>query len=161
MSADRSSSRVGIGRARPALDDAIGDLDQPAGADPAGDRLAARLAGAEAGQQAGQVDDARPVVGDDDRPRADVRAGRPERLEGVRRVEQVRREQAARRAADEDGLDRARRREPAAEGHDLAQRRPERDLGDAVAGRRPDLDEDRARAVGRRRSRRRPRRRCG
>ena len=105
MSSDRSvRSAVSVGRGRP-VDDAIRDLDQPARPDPARDRLAARLAGAEAGQEAGQVDDARAIVGDDDRARADVGAGRAERLEVVRRVEHVGREQAARRSADEDGLD--------------------------------------------------------
>ena len=115
MSAERSVEQVEVGRARPAVDDAVGDLDQPARPDPARDRLAARLAGAEPGQQPGQVDDAGAVVGDDDRARADVGAGLAERLEVVRRVEQVGREQAARRPADEDGLDRAAGRQRAAE----------------------------------------------
>ena len=111
----RSASEVEVGRARPAVDDAVGDLDEPARPDPAGDRLAARLAGAEPGQQPGEVDDAGPVVGDDDRARADVGAGLAQRLEVVRRVERVGRQQAARRTADEDGLDRAAGRERAAE----------------------------------------------
>ena len=46
----------------------------PAQPDPARDRLAARLVGAEAGQEAGEVDDAGPVVRDDHRAGADVRA---------------------------------------------------------------------------------------
>ena len=138
-----------VGRARAAVDDAVGDLDEAAGPDPARDGLAAGLAGAEARQEPGEVDDAGSIVGDDDRARADVGAGGAERLEVVGRVEQVGREEAAGRAADEDGLDRPTGRQLAAERDDVAQRRPERDLGDAVAGRRPDLDEDRARAVGR------------
>ena len=62
----------------------------PAQADPARDRLAARLVGAEAGQEPGQVDDAGPLVGGDDRARADVGADRAQGVELVRRVERAR-----------------------------------------------------------------------
>ena len=56
--------------------------------------------GAEPGQQPGQVDDAGPVVGDDDGPGTDVGAGGAERVEVVRRVQEIRREEPARRSAD-------------------------------------------------------------
>src|SRR3954463_697936 len=80
--------KLDIGRARTAVDDAIGDLDETAGADPARDRLAAGLARAETGQEAGEVDDAGPIVGDHDRAGPDVGAGGAQRFEVVRRVEE-------------------------------------------------------------------------
>ena len=133
-----------VRRARHAGRDPVADLADPARPDPAGDRLAACLVGAEPGQEPGQVDDAGALVGDDDGARADVGAGGAEGVELVRRVEQVRRQQAARRAADEDGLDAA--WPSPARRDDLAERRPERHLRDAAAGRTADADEDRARA---------------
>ena len=133
-----------VGRPWTAVDDPVRDLHQPPRADPAGDRLAAGLRSAEAGQQAGQVDDAGTVIGDDDRTRADVRAGGAERLELIGRVEELGWQQAARRAADEDGLDRATPVGVAAEGDDVAQRRAHRHLGDAVPVEAADVDEDRA-----------------
>ena len=145
MSADRSASSVEVGRARPALGDAVGDLHEPAGPDPARDRLAARLAGAEAGQEPGQVDDAGPIVGDDDRAGADVGAGR---RAATRRRTGVSSRSGGSRPPDGPPTRIALIERPAGSGaaelHDLAQRRAERDLGDAVAGRRPKLHEDRA-----------------
>ena len=150
-----------VGRGRPSTTrSAISD--EPARPDPARDRLAAGLAGAEPGQEAGQVDDAGAVVGDDDRARADVGAGRAERLEVVRRVEQVRREQAAGRPADEDRLDAS--GPPAASPPSATISRsgvPSGTSAIAVAGGRPDLDEDGPGAVRRARSPRTPRRRGG
>ena len=147
MSADRSARSVDVGRPRAAVDDAVGDLDEPARADPARDRLAARLAGAEPGQQAGQVHDAGAVVGDDDRARADVGAGRAQRARS-RRACRARR--GGSRPPDGPPTRTALIDRPAGSApprrDDLAQRRAERDLGDAVARRRPDLDQDRARA---------------
>src|SRR3954453_1610330 len=67
--------KLDIGRARTAVDDAIGDLDETAGADPTRDRLAAGLSGTEAGQEPRQVHDAGAIVRDDDRPGPDMGAG--------------------------------------------------------------------------------------
>ncbi len=83
-----------VRRPRQAGRDPIADLADPARPDPARDRLAARLVGAEAGQEPGEVDDAGPLVGDDDRARADVGADGAEGVELVRRVEQVGRQHA-------------------------------------------------------------------
>ena len=120
MSADRSGKQRQVRRSRPAVDDPIRDLDQPSRADPARDRLAAGLARAEPGQEAREVHDAGAVVGDDHRARPDVGAGRAQRLEVIRRVERVRRQQATGRTADEERLDRSTARQRAAEPDDLA-----------------------------------------
>ena len=150
----RRTSSVGLGRP---VGDAVADLVQAAQADPAGDRLAARLVGREARQQAGEVDDARPVVGDHHRARAEVGARLAQGGVGVRRVELVGRQQAAGRPADEDRL------QPVGPGSarevdELAEGRPERDLGDAAA--RPARGAGRGSCPGRpgRRSPRTPRR---
>ena len=71
----------------------------------------------------------------------------PQRLEVVGGVEQVRREQAPGRPADEQCLDLSAPRQLAGQGHDLAKRRGQRNLGDALGARSADLHEDRARAA--------------
>ena len=91
------------------------DLGQAPRADAAGDGLAARLVGAEARQQAGQVDDAGALVGDDDGARAEDGARRRAARSNVEgRVQQLGGQEAARRAADEDRLERPAAPEPPA-----------------------------------------------
>ena len=99
------------------------DLGQALGPDPARDGLAARLVRAEAGQHADELEQVGPVVDDHDRAGPEVGARGAQRLEVVGRVEHVGRQQPARRAADQHGLDRAAGRQLAAEPEDVAQRR--------------------------------------
>src|SRR4029078_12688301 len=118
-------------------------LAAPPGPDPARDRLAAGLVGAEPGQQPGQVDDAGALVGRHDRTGSDVCPDLAERVELVRGVEQVGRQQPAGRTTHEQRLEVLR---AARELDDGAQRGAEGALRHAVALRAADLDEDRARA---------------
>ena len=90
-------------------------------------------------------------------PGADVGAGLAQGVERRTGVSsEVGGQEAAGRSAHEDGLELAAAR-AAGEPHELAQRRAQRDLGDAAALGAAQLDEDRARAAVRCRSRRTPR----
>ena len=106
------------------------------GADPARDALAARLVAEELGDPAERVDHVGGLVEDHDDAGAERRADRAGRLERQRRVERVRADEDAGRAAEQDGLQGFGRRHAAGELQQLAERRPELDLVDARAGRR-------------------------
>jgi hypothetical protein len=139
------SEELEIGGSRPAARHPIGDFHEATRADAARDRLATRLGRAERREQASKIDDAGPIVGHDDRSRADVGADSPEGIELERGIQELWREDPAGRTADDDGLELASPVERACQAGDLPERRAERDLGDAVAVAPTDLDQDRAR----------------
>ncbi len=132
-----SVGSVGFGSA---LGDPVPDLREASQADPAGDRLAACLVRGEAGQEPREVDHAGPVVRDDHGAGPDVGAGPAQRFEGVGRVEEVGREDAARGAADEQCLERP-RAAAAREVDERPERRAQRHLGDARTLGAAELDE--------------------
>ena len=134
-----------VGRPWASRHDPVGDLEKAARPDPAGDRLAARLVGAKAGEQAGEIDDARPIVRDEDTSRTHMGTRRAECLELVGRVERRIWQQTARRTTHEDGLEGAAGGRLPAEADDVAERRSHGNLGDTVPGVPADVDQDRAR----------------
>ena len=104
------------------------------GADPARDALAARLVAEELGDPAERIDHVGGLVEGHDDAGAEGRADRARRLEGQRRVERVRADEDARRAAEQHGLEIAAAGDAAGELEQLPQRRPELDLVDAGSG---------------------------
>ena len=100
------------------------------GPDAARDALAARLVAEERGDPPQRVGEVGGLVEHHDDARAERRAGRSRALERERRVEPVRPDERARRAAEEDRLDRAPARDAARAVEQPAQRLAERDLVD-------------------------------
>ena len=119
---------------RLAVREAVEDPQRLVEADPARDALAAALRVGELDEVAGDVDHAVVFVHDDHAARAHDRAELGERLVVDGRVEHVRRDAAARRAAGLHGLDVAAVRAALADVVDeLGERRPERHLDEAGA----------------------------
>ena len=128
--------------------------------DPARDALAARLVAEELGDAPEGVDEVGGLVEDHDHPGAEGRPDGAGRLERQRRVEDLRPDEDAGRAAEQDRADLAAAGHAAGQVDQVAQRRPELDLvGARVAPRARTGRRASARSRCRRhRSRRRPRR---
>ncbi len=105
MSADEVGQQLHVVGPRAPAREALAELDQAPRADATGDALAARLVAHEALQQRRQLDDAGPLVDDEDAARPDDRARLVERRSPVGRVDGAGRQEATGRPADEDGLE--------------------------------------------------------
>ena len=117
-------------------------------ADPARDALAARLVAEELGDPSERADQVGRLVEDHHDPGTERRADLARPLEGQRRVERLGANEHARRAAEQDGLDRPAARDSAGQVDEVAQGRAELDLVDAgpgdVAGQAEELRTGRA-----------------
>src|SRR5450759_4842152 len=127
QAADVVAARLAV--AEPGAD--FGQASQP---DTARNGLPASLVGAEAGQDGRQIHHAAMLVDYHDRTGAQMGAGLLEVLVVENDVEAIGREDAARRTADQHGLESMRGRDGAGHVDDLAESDSERDLGDAGVG---------------------------
>ena len=161
MSCARSVGELRVGGAQETRLAARHDLGQPAGADPAGDRLPARLVRAEAGQYADELEKIGAVI--DERRAIRNRDGR-RRREGRRSRRACPAASGGSNPPDGPPISRAWSERPSGssptELDQVAQWRAERHLRDAVLAGRAHLDEDgagRTRGTGRAEGLRRPR----